>query len=76
MTDDAFRELLASYEAALEAARRSTTLARTLAEGYRSSQRPPEDVIEAYLARINDEEAKLAELRNMVTHFKFWFRTH
>jgi Asp-tRNA(Asn)/Glu-tRNA(Gln) amidotransferase A subunit family amidase len=41
-------------------------MARALAEGYRSGLRPPEDVLDAYLARIERDEAELKALRQRV----------
>jgi hypothetical protein len=62
MSDAAVFDLLASCEAALSAARRSVAIARALAEGCRTGIRPPEDVVEAYLACTARDESKLAEL--------------
>jgi hypothetical protein len=52
MTDPSHLELLASYEEALEAARRSLTIARELAEAHRSGQRPHEAALTTYLPSI------------------------
>lgn len=76
MTDAAFLELLASYEAALKAATRSLTIARTLAEAHRSGLHPPEVILEAYLATIERDEAQLAELRKKLQALKSQFATH
>jgi len=70
MTDAAFLELLASYAAALAAARRSLTIARTLAEAHRSGLRPPEFILDAYLVTIDRDEAQLAVLREKVQQFE------
>lgn len=70
MTDAAFLELLASYAAALAAARRSLTMARTLAEAHRSGLRPPEFILDAYLVTIDRDEAQLAVLREKVQQFE------
>ncbi len=76
MTDSAYRELLANYEAALRAATRSLSIARTLAEAHRSDLRPPEMILDAYLATVERDEAQVAELREHLQRFKSWLRTH
>ena len=70
MTDALLRELLAGYESALALAARSVTIARALAEGHRSGLRPPDDIIEAYLARVDHDAAQLLELREKIAQFK------
>jgi hypothetical protein len=63
MADRSLSDLMASYETLLDAAGRSLAIARSLAEGYRSGLRPPDDVLDAYLARIERDEEQLRELR-------------
>ena len=70
MTDAAYLELLANYEAALRAATRSLTIARTLAEAHRSALRPPEVILDAYFATVERDEAQVADLREHVQRFK------
>lgn len=70
MNDAAARELLACYEAALRAAARSLGIARALAEGHRAGVRPPDDVIEAYLARVERDEAQVKSMRAKLPQFK------
>ena len=70
MTDAVLLELLASCESALAVASRSVTIARVLAEGHRSGLRPPDDIIDAYLARVDHDAAVLTELREKVAQFK------
>lgn len=70
MSDAALLELLACYEAALRAATRSLAIARALGEAHRSSLRPPEGILDAYLATIERDEARLVELRERVAQFK------
>ena len=70
MNDAPFQDLLASCESALTAAKRSLTIARALAEGCRSGVRPPEDVVEAYLACADRDDRQLAELREKVEALK------
>ena len=70
MNDAAFLELLASCEAALSAAKRSVTIARALAEGCCAGVRPPDDVVEAYLACAHRDEAHLADLRDKIDQLK------
>jgi hypothetical protein len=74
--DVEFLELLAGFEASLAAAKRSLTIARALAEGYRSGVHPPEVVLDAYLATVDRDEAQLADLLERVGEFKSWLRTH
>jgi len=70
MTDTLIPELLASYEAALQVAKRSLNIARTLSEAHRSGLRPPEDVLDAYLARVHHDEQRLNELLGKVMPFR------
>ena len=72
---DALLELLASHEAALDAAQRSLAIARALAEAHRLGVRPPEYVLDAYLARVDADETRLHELRAKVAQFKVMLRT-
>lgn len=65
--DAAFRELVASCEALLETAKRNLTIARALADGYRSGLHPPEVVLDAYEAAFERDTAQLAALRDRVT---------
>jgi hypothetical protein len=76
MTDASHLELLASYEEALEAARRSLTIARELAEAHRSGQRPHEAALTTYLASIERDEDTVQGLRAKVAQFKGLFKTH
>ena len=70
MTTSLFPELLASYEAALGAAKRSLAIARALADGHRAGVRPPEDIVEAYIVRLDRDEARVKELHKKVAEFK------
>ncbi len=70
MTDATYLELVATCDAALAAAHRSLTIARALADGYRSGMRPPDIVLDAYLVTIERDEAKVATLREKVQQFK------
>jgi hypothetical protein len=70
MTDTAFLELLASCEAALDAADRSLRIARALADGCRSRLHPPDDVLEAYLVCVERDEVHLKELSTRVEQLK------
>jgi Asp-tRNA(Asn)/Glu-tRNA(Gln) amidotransferase A subunit family amidase len=45
-------------------------IARSLAEGFRAGLRPPEDVLEAYLARIERDQEQLNELRQRMADLK------
>ena len=76
MTDTACLELLTSYEVALEAAQRSVTIARELADGLLNGRHPPDNVVRVYAEQIDRDAAQLAELREKVEEFKSWFRTH
>jgi hypothetical protein len=70
MSHSDISDLLAACESAIDTANRSLAIARALAEGCRSSLRPPEDVIEAYLTRIDRDEANLVELRHRLAALK------
>jgi hypothetical protein len=70
MTDTAIQELLASCQAALDAADRSLRIARALADGYRSRLHPPEDVLDAYLACVERDEAQVKELVDRISQFR------
>jgi hypothetical protein len=70
MTDAAFLELLASYEAALETGTRNVTLARALAHLHLFETLPPQDVISEYLAQVDRDEARLNQLREKVKQFR------
>ena len=63
MADAAGLELLTSYDAAIKLAARSLGIARALAEAHRSGLRPPDGILDAYLARIEHDEAQLVNLR-------------
>jgi len=70
MNERAFLTLLASCEAAVDAAERSLRIARALAEGCQSRLHPPEDVIEAYLARLERDEVVLKDIAGRLEQFK------
>ena len=70
MTDAVFLELLACCESALGAGKRSVTIARALAEAHRSGLRPPDDVIDAYLARLEHDQLQLHKLRDKIAEFR------
>jgi hypothetical protein len=55
-------DLIASFDAALDIAQRSLTMARALAEGARVGMLPPEATLGAYLARIERDQGRVAEL--------------
>jgi hypothetical protein len=76
LAESTFLELLASYEAALDAAQRSITITRKLAEGLLSGQHPPDDVIREYAAQAAEDEERLAELRGRMALFRAMSRTH
>jgi hypothetical protein len=63
MADPAGHELLASYDAAIKMAARSLGIARALAEAHRAGLRPPDGILDAYLASIERDEAQLVNLR-------------
>ena len=60
-------ELFSSYQSALEVASRSVRIARALAEGYRAGLRPPDDVLDAYFARLERDEDELRPLRQRLS---------
>jgi hypothetical protein len=66
VTDLDITRLHALAAAALEVANRNTSIARALADGYRSGVNPPDVVLEAYFASFDRDEARLAELRNQL----------
>jgi hypothetical protein len=76
LTDAAFLELLASYEQALEAARRSLVIARELADAHHDGRRLPDATVTDFLNGLARDEDTLQELRGKVAQFKGWFRTH
>ena len=76
MSDAALIELLASYAAALDIAHGSMTIAQALADAHRCGERPPDALVNAYLARVDRDAAKLAERRDKVQQFKRLFRVH
>jgi hypothetical protein len=39
-------------------------------------ERPPEDLVKAYLARVERDVAQLGQLREKAAQFKSWFGTH
>ena len=67
---------MASYEAALDAAKRSMTIARELTDGLLSGQHPPRDVLHVYATQVDLDQAQLAELLDKVRKFKAMFSTH
>lgn len=76
MNDAAFLELLASYEAAVAAAKRNLSIAQTLTDAHRSNRRLPDAVVDDYVTGLARDVAQLAELRATATKFKSWFTTH
>ena len=60
----------------LDAANRSLTIARALAEASREGVQPPESLVNPYLARVDGDDAELRALREKVSQFKSLFRTH
>ena len=66
MSEAALRELFASYDAAVSMAARSLSIARALAEAHRSGLTPPDGILDAYLATLDRDEAKLATIRERV----------
>jgi hypothetical protein len=63
MPHTSYSTLFASCRSVVDAAGRSLAIARALAEGYREGLRPPDDILEAYFARIERDEAELSSLR-------------
>ena len=76
MTDAAFLELLASFEAALDVANREMTMSRALADGYRSGVFPPEVVLDAYLVSCQRDADHLSVLREKLQQFRAMLSTH
>ena len=76
MNESTFLELLASYEAALDAAQRSITITRTLTEGLLSGQRPPDDIVRHYAREAAHEDERVAELRGRMALFRGQVRAH
>jgi hypothetical protein len=70
MSDVPYRDLVTCCESALGAGKRSVTIARALAEAHRSGLRPPDDVIEAYLLRLEQDQVELHKLRDRLAAFK------
>jgi hypothetical protein len=70
MSEGAFVELFASCDAAVKVAARSLGIARALAEAHRSGLRPPDGILEAYLATVERDEAQLVGLRERVQRFR------
>lgn len=64
VTEADYRELLASYAAALDVAQRGLTIAQTLAQSYRCGVNPPDVVLDAYVESISRDHAHLARLRD------------
>jgi hypothetical protein len=76
MSDAAFLELLASYEAVLNIADGALRTARALAEAHRHPEPVPEEVIAEHLSATAQAQAQLAALRDQVLHLKAAFRVH
>jgi hypothetical protein len=70
MSDTAFLELLAAYEAALDAARRSLTIALALADSHRSGVRLPDAVLDPYEMTVSTDKEQPATLRDKIRQFK------
>jgi len=70
MSEAAFLELCASYEAAVRMAARSLGIARALAEAHRSGLTPPDGILEAYFATLERDEAQLATMRERVQRLR------
>jgi hypothetical protein len=70
MSETTLAELLASCQTALETAHRSLRIARALADGCRSGLRPPDDVVDAYLACVERDEVQLSDLFARVETFR------
>jgi hypothetical protein len=70
MSEAAFLELSASYDAAVKMATRSLAIARALAEAHRSGLTPPDGILEAYLATLDRDEAQLATMRERVQRLR------
>lgn len=77
MDDDAaYLELLASYEAALDAPNRTMRIAQAFADAHASGRRLPETVATAYCAQLDRDDEQLGDLREKVPQFKAMLRTH
>jgi hypothetical protein len=70
MSEAVFAELFASCDSAVKMAARNVGMARALAEAHRSGLRPPESILEAYLAAVERDEAQLVTLRQQVQRFR------
>ena len=70
MADHSLHDVMASYKTLLDTADRSLAIARSLAEGYRAGLRPPDDVLDAYLARIERDEEQLQGLRRRMADLR------
>jgi hypothetical protein len=70
MTEVELTQLLVACESALDMASRSLAMARALAEGCRSGLRPPDDVVDAYLARVEHDESQVSALRERISRLK------
>jgi hypothetical protein len=75
MTQSDIVELIAACEAALLTAERGMGMAKALAEGCRSGLRPPDEVIHAYLARVQEDDDRLARLRARIAEWKISARS-
>lgn len=77
MTDNAaFLELLAGFEASLEAAQRSVTIAKLFIESQRSGIPLPASILDAYAISTEHNETQIRELRSRVRAFKSMFSVH
>ena len=77
MTHDvAYLELLSGFEQALEATKRSLTIARELADAHHDGRRLLDAVVTTYRAAIARDEDTLQALRAKIGAFKGWFKTH
>ncbi len=76
MTDAAYRELLASYEAAIDAASFALKTATALAEANQRGERLSESEYQQMLGRLMRRETEIEILRENVARFKSGFRTH
>lgn len=70
VTDSKTPDLIALFETAVDVASRNMTMARALAEGYRSGVRPPDVVLEAYFASFDRDESRLQQLRERMQQLK------
>ena len=74
--DTGFLELLASYEAALDAWKRTHDTARRLRDLVSAGQPVSPNVLKMIDAALDHDEGQLADLGVKVQQFKSWFRTH